>query len=80
MKRKKILSDMNFHAFDSFEGLPELSAKDKLSEDFSKGQYLSSIQIVKDLAKKHGMPLAKIQFHEGWFSKTCTKSYAEKNL
>ena len=35
---------MNYHAFDSFEGLPELTLNDEMSEDFCKGQYASSVE------------------------------------
>jgi len=78
-KRKEICNNMFFHAFDSFEGLPELSSEDELSDDFKKGQFLSSAEVVTNLAKKHSMPSELIKFHAGWFSQTCNSQYAKEH-
>jgi len=77
--RKEIKETTIFHAFDSFEGLPTLSNEDNKSSDFAKGQYSAGVNVVKNLAKTHGMPQKRICFHKGWFSETCTKDYFLSN-
>jgi hypothetical protein len=79
LKRMEISNEMTYHAFDSFQGLPELSSADLLSDDFTKGQYTSSISTILNLAKKYSVPEKFIKFHGGWFSKTCNKQYAKEN-
>ena len=76
-KRQEIANNMFFHAFDSFQGLPELSVEDELSDDFKKGQFLSSAEVVRNLAIKHSMSPELIKFHPGWFDKTCNNQYAK---
>jgi len=78
--REKIREETIFHAFDSFEGLPNLSDEDEKSSDFAEGQYSAGTVVVESLAAHHGMPINKLRFHKGWFSETCTKDYFESNL
>ena len=78
-KREKILNGMSYHAFDSFEGLPDLTLNDELSEDFSKGQYTSSVEELMHMAEKYKIPKDIIKIHPGWFNITCNESYAKKN-
>mgnify|MGYP002877009257 FL=1 len=78
-KRKSILENTLFHAFDSFDGLPELTEEDKYSEDFAKGQFKSSQKSLLDFARKSNLPLERIRIHKGWFENTCNFEYFKKN-
>lgn len=74
-KRMLMLSNMNFHAFDSFEGLPKLSKEDKYSEDFEEGQFKSDINQLISLANAYKMPSDRLKIHKGWFKETCDLSF-----
>ncbi len=78
-KRKLILENTLFHAFDSFEGLPELTEEDKYSEDFIKGQFKASQDSFLDFVKKSNLPHDRIRIHKGWFENTCNFQYFKKN-
>ena len=73
--RGRIKNETLFHAFDSFEGLPELSNEDQESSDFAEGQYSAAVRIIQDLAADTGMPDQRLKLHKGWFSDTCTPEY-----
>ena len=77
--RKRIKNETIFNAFDSFEGLPNLSHEDEKSSDFAEGQYSAGTKVVERLAINYGMPTSRLRFHKGWFSETCTKEYFENN-
>ena len=77
--RTRMRDQMMFHAFDSFEGLPELSSDDVRSTDFSAAQFASASDNLIRLAMHHGMPQDRLQLHKGWFEETCTPEYARKN-
>ena len=79
VKRKDILENTLFHAFDSFEGLPELTDEDKYSADFSKGQFKASQFSLLDFAKKYNLPHERIMIHKGWFENTCNFEYFKKH-
>ena len=79
--RATIKDEMIFHAFDSFEGLPQLTLEDKKSADFSVGQYSAAAEVMLKFADKFDMPRGRIELHKGWFSETCNAVYSQtKNL
>ena len=78
-KRKHILENTLFHAFDSFEGLPELTEEDKYSEDFASGQFKANENILLNFAEKSNLPCERIRIHKGWFENTCNFEYFKKN-
>lgn len=59
------ISDLDFHGFDSFEGLPD-SLVDK-HKNWEKGSYACPKEIAIEYLKKYGMP-KKYILHKGWFS------------
>ncbi len=78
-KRQKILNETKFHAFDSFEGLPELTLEDSYSDDFLKGQFASGTEVLENLRLKHKVSKDRIKIHKGWFKDTCNIEYYNKN-
>ena len=81
IKRRKILESTTFHAFDSFEGLPELTKEDQYSDDFFKGQFSAGTEVLNSLMKKFNVPEKRVRIHKGWFSETCNYEYSKrKNL
>lgn len=77
--RKKLLADMKFHAFDSFEGLPPLSNSDQNNLDFVEGQFSCDIESFKKYIADCGVPNSRVFIHPGWFSNTCSDAYFNKN-
>lgn len=63
--------NMVFHAYDSFEGLPQLSDEDKYSEDFKEGQYACDEKFVQNNLITHKVDIQKVRFYKGWFEQTC---------
>lgn len=76
--RQRIWANMRFFAFDSFQGLPALSAEDSVSCDFQQGQYACSIEDFNENLGRAGIPLERIRVSQGWFSETCTQETREK--
>lgn len=69
----------NYHLYDSFEGLPELSQDDKFGdvEDFSKGQYSANIKTLQKRISslKRGKDVV---IYPGFFDKSLLSKKAEK--
>ena len=79
-KRIDIMKNTTFHAFDSFEGLPELTKEDKYSEDFKAGQFACGEEAFFEYGKKLGAPISRIKTHKGWYKETCTAKYAKGRI
>jgi len=58
--------------FDSFEGLPEPTAEDgyKAQTEYRKGRCLGSMDAVKEILNKLGIPEDRIHIVKGWFEET----------
>jgi hypothetical protein len=65
----RIMPDMRFFAFDSFEGLPELSDIDK-NGPFKKGQFACSRDEFTGNLKKAKVDIDRINCVPGWFKDT----------
>lgn len=74
-KRSAIKHDMIFHAFDSFEGLPQLAESDIGTLDFHEGQYSAGEDFVRKLLLETGMNEERFRLHKGWFQQTCNHDY-----
>ena len=58
--------NLEFHGFDSFEGLPPSSVD--IHKNWSPGSYACSLEDVRASLAKWGMPL-RFLLHEGWYSR-----------
>jgi O-methyltransferase len=67
IRRRAIWNSMRFFAFDSFEGLPELSGEDFLSHDFAAGQYACDVESFLKNVSSGGVPLKKTFAVKGFF-------------
>ena len=72
-KRLQIWKNMRFFAFDSFAGLPRLTAEDAHSLDFKEGQYAFPVERFQQRIQKHGVPPERPRFVSGWFQDTCNE-------
>jgi len=64
------LKDMDFYAFDSFEGLPTLKGIDANESCFHKGQFSCSEEEFKRILKRKGVDLNKVKTIKGWYKDT----------
>ncbi len=69
--KKGQLTSMRFYAFDSFEGLPEISSpEDRQSNEFKKGDYAFSLNNFKRAIVSRGVDLERVTIIPGWFDKS----------
>ena len=68
---KKIWDKMRFFAFDSFQGLPEISGCDIQTSDFSEGKWASTEKVFMKNIDMAGIPAEKVVTVAGWFEETC---------
>ena len=81
VQRQNIWQKMRFIAFDSFEGLPGLTADDTTTADFTKGQYACSLDEFNRRIAKAGIPAGRVTAVKGFFSETCvSNTYSNLNL
>jgi O-methyltransferase len=67
------LKDMHFYAFDSFEGLPEITGIDDLSDPdphYKKGELSCSLDRFKTIIRRHNVNMKKTHVVPGFFDKT----------
>jgi hypothetical protein len=67
------LDDMRLAAFDSFEGLPELSERDR-DGPFIEGEFATTRGELDQTLKRHRVPPKRVQVVEGFFSETLNES------
>lgn len=77
---KNELGKMNFLAFDSFEGFPELKGQD-IYPGFEKGGRSCSLEEFKVTTQKLCLPENRLTIYKGWFSDTLKSgNEASKNI
>ena len=67
--RRYGMSDMHFHAFDSFEGLPE-PGPDDAGGAFSGGQFRCEREKFDATLRRRKVDLSRVSIHEGMFDRT----------
>ncbi len=74
-RRKQQLEAMNFYAFDSFQGLPEISnAVDKEVEQFADGQYAAGHDLFVRNLKKAKVDMSRVHVVEGYYEQSLAQS------
>ncbi len=77
---QRILAELDptkqLHAFDSFEGLPELTENDKKDGVYAKGYMAAGLDLFKRKFEQVGLKLPHT--HKGWFEETVPKFLPEK--
>lgn len=67
------LRDMRFYAFDSFQGLPEVSGADlDAPPQFSKGEYCCDSEKFQRIIARNGVDAGKVTLIPGWYQDTLT--------
>jgi len=69
--------DMKFHAFDSFEGLPESNSTGNPIQ-YYRGNYKAEESLFIDNISASGVDISKVTVTKGWFSESLNNSAAEK--
>lgn len=77
--KNKKLYQMNFYAFDSFQGLPEPQGIDAHSNQFYRGQVAFGIEDFKKKLEHSGIDVSKVHLVPGWF-KDILNQEAKKRL
>lgn len=69
---------INFYAFDSFEGLPEVKVTEGTHEPFKKGQFAASENEFRANLVAKGVDMSRVHIVAGWYDKTLTAETREK--
>jgi hypothetical protein len=68
-----------FFAFDSFEGLPEITGIDKQGTEFKQGKYVCSFDNFTANIRQAGVPAERTACVKGWFNETLTDETRRKH-
>jgi len=68
---------MRFIGFDSFQGLPQIEGREE-DQDFRKGQYCASRQMVEDYLREYGVDRKRTAIVPGFFSDTLNEETKTK--
>lgn len=72
------LKRMRFFAFDSFEGLPEISGVDGgAPAQFTKGEFTCDESTFRRILRKNSVPMDRVYIEKGWFDDTLTAERRE---
>ncbi len=70
--RRHNLTNMNFHAFDSFEGLPQPTNATSV-EHWQRGALTTSVDQFMGMVKEHGLYADKVKTIKGFYDASLTK-------
>jgi|TARA_A100001035_G_scaffold60056_1_gene45052 hypothetical protein len=73
--KENIFLNMKFHAFDSFEGLPETKNNSNPIQYFP-GAYSASENLFRDRLINAGLDMEKVTITKGWFNESLNKNTA----
>ena len=76
--RKLNLKSMNFFAFDSFQGLPEIRGIDAEVRHFEEGTFATEKQVFLRRLKQNKVDINKVYTVPGWFNETLTNDTKKK--
>ena len=80
-RRRVAWQSRRYLAFDSFEGLPELTADDRATDDFAAGQYSCSVDEFSHRLGEAEVSMDRVRLVPGWFEETCVpRTREEHNL
>jgi O-methyltransferase len=74
------LPNMHFHAFDSFNGLPEFKAEDNGFNPFQPKEYTATKTTFLDNLKKQNFDFDRLTIHEGWYEDSLPKIKSAKKI
>ena len=74
-RREGIFGAATFHAFDSFEGLPKLSASDVGTEDFSESQFFCPVDRFRKNLADAKIQSSRHKIHKGFFDDLSDAEY-----
>lgn len=77
--RRHNLSDMGFHAFDSFEGLPEPTS-DTSVEIWKRGALTTSEEDFMGMVREHGIYVDNVRTIKGFYSESLTPDLGRRYL
>ena len=68
---------IRYHAFDSFDGLPETKNSENPIQYFS-GNYKAEENLFRDRIQEAGVDMSRVTITKGWFNETLNDKTAEK--
>lgn len=78
LAQKFMHSEMNFYAFDSFEGLPKLSLQEEIKYDhFHEGQFSCTEQQFLNIIEDDNVDLSKVKTIPGFYNQTLNNNLKE---
>tara|TARA_B100001093_G_scaffold518619_1_gene604136 strand:- start:1019 stop:1819 length:801 start_codon:yes stop_codon:yes gene_type:complete len=75
--KENIFMNMKFHAFDSFEGLPETKNTSNPIQYFP-GAYSASEKLFRDRISAAGLDMSKVTITNGWFNESLNNETASR--
>ncbi|MBT4349488.1 hypothetical protein HOD19_01760 [bacterium] len=76
--KNNVKNDIEFLAFDSFKGLPEIKNEDAEDPMYKEGQYSADLDIFKNELIKNNVDLNKVKIFPGWFDKVLNTELKQK--
>lgn len=73
---KNMFVDMKFHAFDSFEGLPETQNTSNPIQYFA-GNYSATEELFRNRISDAGLDMDRVTITKGWFNESLNKKAAD---
>lgn len=73
------IDEINFHGFDSFEGLPPAEGVDKADGRFFEGQFACSKESVESNLASNGMDMSRVNLVKGFYEDSLTDELKEQH-